>query len=257
MRAAHRQFQLSWARQNMDAVHPEVCHDFAVTTPLHVQSHTVRMSPDFNCRMLPPIEGLEFDEAAHRYKYKGRWLSNSPTGVLSIGMDEYAKRRIEETRHEWEPRGNKCHQWLEHHLTGAAELDVGEYGEWISPLKGCWLWEDCEVLASELRLVDPKRNMGGSVDFIIKTAKGTIAIGDLKTVKSKEAADKRKPAEAQLGSYIRMVNLNYPDISIEKAVTVVAAPGYCKVITSEVQACDMAWDDAWQRYKLHQELLGF
>ena len=215
------------------------------------------MSPDFSCLMLPPIEGLEFDETAHRYKYKGRWLSNSPTGVLSYDMDEHAKRRIEETRSEWEPRGNACHEWLEQFLTGAAELDAGDYYEWISPLKKCWLWDGCEVLASELRLVDPKRNMGGSVDFIIKTKQGTVAIGDLKTVKSKEAADKRKAAEAQLGSYIRMVNLNYPDVFIEKAVTVVAAPGYTKVITSETTACDMAWDDAWQRYKVHQDMLGF
>ena len=99
--------------------------------------------------------------------------------------------------------------------------------------------------------------MGGSVDFIIKTKQGTVAIGDLKTVKSKEAAEKRKAAEAQLGSYIRMVNLNYPDVFIEKAVTVVAAPGYTKVITSETSACDMAWDDAWERYKVHQDMLGF
>ena len=45
------------------------------------------------------------------------------------------KQRIEETRHEWEPRGNHCHLWLEHFLTGAAEVDSGEYKDWIDPLE--------------------------------------------------------------------------------------------------------------------------
>ena len=208
--------------------------------------------------MLDPIPGLEFDEKAHRYRYNGRWLTTSPTGVLSVGMDPHVKRRIEETRHEWEPRGNHCHQWLEHFLTGAAELDPGEYGEWIEPLRNCWLFKDCEVLASELRLVDPKRNMGGSVDFIIKTGKtGAVTIGDLKTVGSKKAADQRKPADAQLGSYIRMFGLHYGHIFIEKAVTVVAAPGYCRVIPSDVNTCGCAWEDAWDRYQMQQKILGF
>ena len=217
------------------------------------------MSPELDKAMLlPPIEGLSFDPKAHRYSFNGKWLRNSPTGVLSHDMDEHARKRIEETRPDWEPRGNLLHLWLEHFLTGAAEVDPGDYKDWVDPLRDCWLWKNCTVLASELRLVDPKRNMGGSVDFLIKTGKtGAVCIGDLKTVSSIDAMNRRKPADAQLGAYTRMFNLNYPHIYIERAVTVVAAPGQTRVITSNVDSCSHAWEEAWGKYQAAQDLIGF
>ena len=209
--------------------------------------------------LLQPIEGLEFDSESHRYRFNGRWLHTSPTGVLSIDLDDHAKQRIEETRHVWEPRGNHLHLWLHHYLSGAAELDPGEYADWVGPLRDCWLWKDATTLATELMLVDEKRNMGGSVDFIIKTGKtGAITIGDLKTVSSKKAADQRKFPYEQLGAYIRMINQCYGHIYIEKAVMVVAAPGYCKVVSGEIDSCSVAWEDAWEKYQQHQKVhVGF
>ena len=215
------------------------------------------MSPDLNHKMLSPIEGLDFDADSHRYRYNGQWLNTSPTTVLSWDMEEHAKKRIEETRHEWEPRGNMVHLWLEHHLTGAAQIDPGEYLEWVQPLQECWLFRGCKVLASELRLVNPKKNMGGSVDFLIVTKRGTVTVGDLKTVKSYPSLQRRKPATAQLGAYIEMLQINYPLLYIEKAVTVVAAPGQTKVLASEPDECLEAWDKAWNKYQISQDLLGF
>ena len=207
--------------------------------------------------MLNPIPGLVFDNETHRYQYKGRWLHTSATGVLSQDLDDHAKRRIEDTKHIWEPRGNHLHLWLHHHLSGAAELDAGEYSDWIGPLRDCWLWQDATTLGTELMLVDEKRNMGGSVDFVIRTKSGHVTIGDLKTVSSKSAADRRKPADAQLGAYIRMMNQHYGHVFIEKAVTVVSGPGVCKVVESDVNTCSVAWEDAWDLYKQNQEQLGF
>ena len=216
------------------------------------------MSPELDKAMLQPIEGLEFDPVSHRYKFRGKWLRTSPTGVLSHDMDEQARKRIEETKPEWEPRGNTCHLWLEHFLTGAAEIDAGDYKEWIDPLRDCWLWKGCTVLASELRLVDPKRNMGGSVDFLIKTGKsGAVTIGDLKTVSSIDAMNRRKPADSQLGCYVRMLNISYPHIFVEKAVTVIAAPGQTRVAVSSVDSCSHAWEEAWGKYQAAQDLIGF
>ena len=48
--------------------------------------------------MLPPIEGLHFDESAHRYSWDGKWLPLSPTQILSIDLDEQAKAIIQETK---------------------------------------------------------------------------------------------------------------------------------------------------------------
>ena len=101
--------------------------------------------------------------------------------------------------------------------------------------------------------------MGGSVDFLIKTARsGAVTVGDLKTVNSVEAMKRRQPAKEQLGAYVRMLSISYPHIFVEKAVTVVAAPGECRVITSDVDSCSFAWEDAWDRYQVHKELtIGF
>ena len=127
----------------------------------------------------------------------------------------------------------------------------------LIPLETVGYGEGCTVLASELRLVDEKRNMAGSVDFLIRTREGHITIGDLKTVGSIESMNRRKPADAQLGAYIRMLGLCHGHIFVEKAVTVVAAPGQTKVIPSDVNTCGCAWEDAYDKYRLHGKVLGF
>jgi len=211
--------------------------------------------------LLPPIEGLIFDPKVHRYQIDGVWLTVSPTKVLSQEMSNEVKQRIEETRHIWEPRGNTVHNYLEQLLLGAAELNAGEYTDWTSPLRDCWLWKDCTVYGVEMRLVDRKRRMAGSCDFLIKTARGTMVLGDLKTVSSIEALKRRKPAEAQLGAYLRMLNQCYREIHVERCVTVVAAPGETKVIASEPDVCSHEWEDAWEKWKAAQDVehacLGF
>ena len=205
--------------------------------------------------MLEPIEGLVFDEAAHRYKYKDRWLALSPTQIISFDMRPEQKERIEETRHEWEPRGNTLHACLEQFLLGAAELNPEPYQDWWKSLRNCWLWTDAEILGVELRLTD-KVNMGGSCDFLIRKDDQVI-LGDLKTVSSVKACDVRKPADAQLGAYLFLLSKTYPKVMVEKCVTVVSGPGKCRVITSDPVDCWMAWEDAMGKYKAHYDALGF
>ena len=43
------------------------------------------MNTGLRLDMLQPLEDLHFDPVTHRYRYKGRWLHTSPTGVLSVG----------------------------------------------------------------------------------------------------------------------------------------------------------------------------
>ena len=139
--------------------------------------------------LLKPLEELEFNAVAHKYRWDGKWLHLSPpTQILSIGLDQAAKDRIAETKDGpdgWERRGNKLHSLLENHLLGAADLNPEEFGEWWEPLKSCWLFENCEVLGVELRLTD-KKTMGGSCDFLIKLPTGELVLGDLKSVCQRE-----------------------------------------------------------------------
>lgn len=207
--------------------------------------------------LLAPIADLQFDAEAHRYKYKDTWLATSVTQVVS-DLDEVARRRIEQTKHVWAPRGNTVHACLEAHLLGDVSYDFGDYGEWVKPLLNNWLWQDAEILAVEYRLVEPLKLVAGSFDFLLRTAKGSIVLGDLKTVGSAPAAKSRKTADAQLGAYATMLNYHHPHLLIDKCVTVVAGPGVCEVKTSDPDFCAIAWLNAWDKYQVQQELMyGF
>lgn len=207
--------------------------------------------------LLEPVNGLIMDPVAHRYRDETGWFPFSVTGVISDLTPE-AKKRIMETKHIWEPRGNAVHACLEQHLLGEAKASPGDYTEWVNPLLSSWLFRNCEVLAVEYKLSDPIKRVAGCFDFLIKTEKGTTVLGDLKTVSSAPAAKSRKPAMAQLGAYCSMLNLHHRHLFIDKCVTVVAGPGVCEVKASEPDKCVALWEDAWLRHQTEQDLLyGF
>ena len=223
---------------------------------LRIQSHITRMSPDSRIDMLPPLEGLHFDEEIHKYKWEDNWLHLSPTQILSIDLDDQAKQRIAETKDGpdgWEIRGNTLHSCLEQHLLGAAELDPGAFTEWWEPLKSCWLWEDAKVMGVELRMTDRKK-MAGSCDFLIQMPDKSIVLGDLKTTSSVKATKARKPATEQLGAYIYLLSKSYPKVMVDKVVTVVAGPGVTRVIPGDPAEAWMAWEDAMSRYQAHMDI---
>jgi hypothetical protein len=204
--------------------------------------------------MLEPIKDLEFHEHIHRYRYRNEWMRNSVTQVVQGELDEATKQRIEETKHIWAPRGTAVHGALEKHLLGQGVVMQDEYSDWIDSLLDHWMFNDAEVLAVEHRLVDPKRSLAGSFDFLLRTAKGTLCLGDLKTVGSANGAASRKPANAQLGGYLLMLADHYPTVTVDKCVTVVSGPGVVEVKTAEPQACANAWLEAWDRYEAEQDL---
>ena len=226
---------------------------------LRPQSHIIRMSPESRFNMLPPIEGLSFSEEQHRYCWEGKWLPLSPTQILSIDLDEQAKQRINETKDGemgWEHRGNRLHNCLEQHLLGAAQLDPSPFAEWWRPLSECWLFEDCKVMGVELRMTDKKR-MGGSCDFLIEKD-GQLILGDLKSVSSERALKSRKPASAQMGFYLMMMQKCWPKVMVDKCCTVISAPGKTKVITEDPTDCWLAYEDAMSRYQAHLDInVGF
>jgi hypothetical protein len=205
--------------------------------------------------MLEPIEGLDFYPQWHRYRYQGQWMTRSVTGVLAEELSPYARRKIEETKHGpdgWEIRGKTIHAALEQHLLGEAAANPGDFGDWIDPLLSCWLFQGSETLAVEYTLCDVRKQVAGCFDFLVRTAKGSLVLGDLKTVKNAPAARSRKPAEAQLGAYAAMLIDHHPHLTIDKCVTVVAGPGVCEVKPSDPSECIAKWLDAWDAYQLLQ-----
>jgi hypothetical protein len=198
--------------------------------------------------MLPPIPGLEFHEENHRYRYQGRWLTWSVSKIASP-LDRRSQAYINSTKHIWEPRGNTVHRALEAILKGEQIVDAGEYGQWVNAMQQSWLLQGCEVIASEYSVCDPKRSIGGQLDFILKTAKGTKVLGDLKTVGDVEKVRTRKPATAQGGGYLEMLQ-RFHDLWIDKVVTFVVGPGATRVIAEDPDVAVEAWQAArgvWEK----------
>ena len=198
---------------------------------------------------------LHFDEGKHRYAFSGKWLQHSVTQAIS-DLTQEAKAQIEATKHGpdgWEARGNAVHKAGEEFLLFKAGvrkegLVYDERWEpWVSALVEHWLWEDCIVEAVELRLCDPRKSLGGSLDFIVSDKNGDVILGDIKSVRTLKAVDARKPATAQLGAYAAMVNDSHK-LWIDKCCTLVIGPGRARLITEKPDDCLAAWLDAWMNF---------
>ena len=156
----------------------------------------------------------------------------------------------------WEQRGNALHDVLEKMLIGStmpggidSARGYERFQDWIIELQNCEIFQDAKVLASEYGLCDEEKSIGGSFDFLIKTAKGETILGDLKTTSSLKAAKGRKPATEQLGAYATMLEHHHPTIKIDKCCTLVLGPKICRPIDQEPEKCKKAWADIWEDFE--------
>ena len=152
----------------------------------------------------------------------------------------------------WAARGAAVHKALETHLAGEGIIFDNRWAPWIDPLLDCELFQGAEVIATEYRLCDEGKSLGGSFDFLLSTSHG-IVLGDLKTVKTKAAGRRREPASKQLGGYAAMLTQHHPLLPIDHCVTVVAAPDECHVLKQDPNECLGEWLDAWDYFKMTLE----
>ena len=209
-------------------------------------------SPDRQGEMLKPIEHLKFYEQWHRYRYKDNWLARSVTQILSFDLTDEAKHWINVTKDGpdgWKVRGETVHNILENKLRGRQQQIEDRWRDWADPLLDCDVFRGAEVMATEYRLCEPTKSMGGSFDFLLYKPGGEIIIGDLKTVGSKSGFKRRKAATAQLGAYTAMMQNRHPNVVIDTCVTVVSGPGECRVISEDPAKCVETWLDKHDEYE--------
>ena len=199
--------------------------------------------------MLPNLEKLFFDEALHRYRHKGRWV---PWSVSRIAQPLSPADRANIERYKdgplgWEKRGNWAHAAAEATLLGR-ELPPdpeGIYSPWLEGLKSCWLMDGCEPLATEFRLVERDEGLyAGSYDALIRDSSSKVCLVDFKSVSSVRSMKTRKAATAQLGGYLTMHRQWFPEVEVDRLVTVVIAPGESRVISETVEDGLAAWEKA-------------
>ena len=202
---------------------------------------------------------ITFHETIHRYQYGDHWMINSVTRVID-DLTAEARERIAATKDGpdgWEIRGNTVHAALEQHLLKLAGRDVApiEFDErwtpWIEPMVNHWIWDGCTVEAVELRLCDPQKSLGGSLDFIIKDENGRRILADAKSVSSAKAVETRKPADQQLGGYLQML-IDSHQYGVEQCGTLVVGPGVTRMKPSNPDDCLAAWLDAWMKFDAQQ-----
>ena len=209
--------------------------------------------------MLSPIPELLLDETYHRYSYRGELLARSVSEVVGYQLTDIQRAGMERYKNGpkgWAARGAAIHKVLEHHLKGEPCVHDEMWEPWIEPLLDEALFNRIQLHACEYRLVDEARSMGGSFDFLVELdepgSSGLMVLGDLKTVSSAQALKRRKPATAQLGAYLGMLQQHHPDLRVDQCVTVVSGPEGCRVIREDPEDCQAAWEDIWARYELDQ-----
>ena len=213
--------------------------------------------------MLEPIPELDFFEKEHRYRWRGNWILNNVSDIVSRDLTPYAKAQIEKYRlgpNGWQVRGEILHRSLQHHLNDEPQIHDERWDPWLDCLLSDPLFQGVETLATEYRVVDRYNSVAGSFDFLLryKDDPGFVILGDLKTVNSAKAVSARKPATAQLGAYTKMLEQWKPSIQVVECVTVVSGPGKTKVIRQSPQDdCIPAWQEAWGRFEATQPQFDF
>ena len=73
------------------------------------------------------------------------------------------------------------------------------------------MWETWEPIVNELRMIDRKRDIAGSVDTILQHKKtGMLCLADYKT----QEKYSKKNHSLQIGGYVSLFYQNYPNLSL-------------------------------------------
>ena len=200
---------------------------------------------------------ISFDEKLHRYTWTptGEVMAFSVTEIVGFGKDARAMANIEATKHIWEPRGVKVHGAMEAFAKGAdPESLLGtEYDDWIKPLIEHPIWEFSEVLASEFRLCDRRRSIGGSFDLLLwDTITESTILVDLKT---QSRSGRPYSTDAQLGGYLAMA-IDQLGLVVDQCCTLWCKPGETKLGEDQRPArCLEEWEAAFDFWHSQQEEL--
>ena len=141
---------------------------------------------------------------------------------------------IQNTRSEWEPRGNTVHACLEHWLTTGEVCDGTDYNDWVFPLLADQVWNMYNPVAVEHSMCDTHNSIAGRTDFILSDGNMNFIIGDLKTLSGR---GRKRDISAQLGGYVDLFKLQHEGCNISKCIAVWAKPGETEVEVYDTNRC--------------------
>ena len=170
--------------------------------------------------------------------------------------------RIAETKWYWEPRGNTIHQALEYQMNqrfnpnpppnlkapvpGECPKTGRSYAEWIDPLLNDPLWDEVQVVGTEIMGYLTRRNVAGTADLVVKFPDNTYGIADLKTQSEKSSG--KYCTKSQLGAGVEMIGDHYR-LPMSRCLTLWSQPGRLVVQPHDAQACLDKWFDTCLTYE--------
>ena len=169
---------------------------------------------------LTPVQGLVFHdtwegEEIHKYRYSepgsncAIWIPHSISKVIRQ-LSDYEKKRIDETKHIWQPRGNFVHEQMDNWACGRA-VDLSQYAEWIEPAMAHPFFKSFAPIATEYSVIDTRYLIAGRFDGLyICTNKDSkyydeLCLLDFKTQGSKTSSP-NKSVWKQLGGYCNLLD---------------------------------------------------
>ena len=188
-------------------------------------------------KWLPIVPGLEFYYESG-YFFKGKPVNHRISEVIiskperewfqKVRNGEFGEDKQVDLLCKIE-RGLKAHAYLDHYHRGRS-YNATPYQKLCANLLTLDLWDEWEVVGSEYLLVDVRRSIAGTCDMILrhKVEKDRYAIADLKTKSPAYKADgspkipSKKDYSAQLGGYINLLNLTWPQLKVEDCFIIYA-----------------------------------
>ena len=112
-----------------------------------------------------------------------------------------------------------------------------EYRQWIEHLIDYRMWETWECVANELRMIDRKRDIAGSLDAVLQHKEtGVLCLADFKT----QVKYKKKNHRLQIGGYVSLLYQNYPSITLFTCRVIYITPDGIK--TQEYNPAECMFD---------------
>jgi hypothetical protein len=124
-------------------------------------------------------------------------------------------------------RGDIIHLCWNRFLETGHPGNSGAYSDWVSILIDDPLWKKLKPIALEHELIDRTYFIAGKFDGLFyNTETEEIVLIDLKTFeqvnddKGEWSTYKKGRHRKQLGGYVDLIHINYPDVSVDKCMVV-------------------------------------
>ena len=188
---------------------------------------------------------VEFYPEPHKYYDLKRkcYVARSVSDVVKT--NDFVSKNMEQAA----IRGTAIHEaaqiWCETKDKTLALAYAKEYRQWIEHLINYRMWDTWDCVANELRMVDRKRDIAGSLDAVLQHKDtGMLCLADFKT----QVKYRKKNHRLQIGGYVSLLYQNYPSINLFSCRVIYITPDGIKTQEYNPAECMYDYEEARNLY---------